>query len=135
MRPVLTSPDSAKKRGKTLRSKILGALVPAFLAAAAMVPLAASPAAADPPCAMDVYGKTISSGRQEGYQINVALNRCDRPARAMAKCAALGGSGINYGPTVTRGTSRTEYCSRNSEMVNYGWQVYYDGKWNNRWMD
>ena len=117
-----------------MRSKILGALAPAVLAAAAIVPLTAGPAAADPPCAMDVYGKKIWSGHQGGYQIDIALNRCNRPARPMARCAALGGAGTNYGPSVTRGSSRTEYCSRNADLVDYGWQVYYDGQWHSRWM-
>jgi hypothetical protein len=117
-----------------LRNRLIGALAPVVLAAAAIVPLTAGTAAADPPCAEDVYGKKVSSGAQEGYQIDVALNRCDRPTRAMAKCAGLGGSGINYGPSVTHGTSRTDYCARGYDMVDYGWQVYYDGKWNPRWV-
>ena len=117
-----------------MRSKWLGALAPVVLAAAAIVPLTAGTASADPPCAEDVYGKKVYSGSQEGYQIDVTLNRCNRPTRAMAKCAALGGSGINYGPTVTHGTSRTDFCARGSEMVDEGWQVYYGGKWNNRWV-
>jgi hypothetical protein len=117
-----------------VRSKVLGAFVPVVLAAAAIVPLTAGTASADPGCAQDVYGKTVWSGSQQAYQIDVTLNRCDRPTRPMAKCAGLGGSGINYGPSITRGTSRTEFCARGYEMVNYGWQVYYSGKWNSRWV-
>ncbi|HEY8986232.1 MAG TPA: hypothetical protein VIU15_42500, partial [Streptomyces sp.] len=108
-------------------------LAPAALVAAAIVPLVGGTAVADPACAQDVYGKKIHSGSQSGYQIDVTLNRCDRPTRAMARCSGLGGAGVNYGPSITRGTSRTEYCARGFDLVNYGWQVYYDGKWNNRW--
>ncbi|GAA3830809.1 hypothetical protein [Streptomyces chiangmaiensis] len=117
-----------------MRSKLLGVLAPAVLTAAVIVPFSAGTASADPPCAEDVYGKKVYSGSQEAYRIDVTTNRCNRPTRAMAKCAALGGSGINYGPSVTHGTSRTDFCARGSEMVNEGWQVYYNGRWNDRWV-
>ncbi|CAM5324688.1 hypothetical protein SALBM311S_10090 [Streptomyces alboniger] len=121
--------------GEIVRGKLIGALVPTILAGAAIIPFTAGTASADPACAEDVYGKKVSSGSQEAYQIDVTLNRCDRKTRAMAKCAGLGGSGINYGPAVIRGTSRTEFCAGRFEMVKYGWQVYYGGQWNNRWVD
>lgn len=118
-----------------MRSKIFAAVVPALFAAAAIVPLTAAPASADPLCAEDVYGSVVHSGSQDAYKVVVTLNRCGRPTRAMAKCAALGGSGTNYGPSITRGTSRTDFCARGSEMVKSGWQVYYNGKWNSRWVE
>lgn len=115
-----------------MRKKLMALAAPALLAGAFIVPaVSATPAAADPPCAMDVYGDT--SG-ERGYAIDVTLNRCDRPTRAIVKCGYPGGSGIERGSTITTGHSEAT-CSRNAIMSNYGWEVYYNGGWNPRWQN
>ncbi|MFE2519793.1 hypothetical protein [Streptomyces mirabilis] len=113
-----------------MRKKMLGALAPVVLAAGAVIPLSATPAAADPPCAEDVYPKQTG---EFTFQVTVTLNRCDRPTRALIKCAVPFGGGISKGNTVTTGTSET-LCSRNTLPGDTGWEVYYSGAWHARWM-
>lgn len=117
-----------------MRAKLFGAAASVLLFAGGVVPLAASPAVADPACAMDVYGDVVTSGQNYAYKINVTLNRCSRPTKAIAECGALGGTTRTQGGVITRGSSQTEWCARNATMKSYGWSVYHDGRWNDRWI-
>ncbi|MGW3242488.1 hypothetical protein [Streptomyces sp. NPDC001070] len=112
---------------KRIRAGLLGsALLPAGLS----VPMTATSAAADPPCAEDVYAK--HTGEFE-FQVTVTLNRCNRPTRAIMKCAIPFGGGISRGNIVNgTGVSKT-ICARNTVPGDAGWDVYYDGGWHARW--